>query len=221
MKLKLIHDIFKESATRYGSHTALFDEYSGYSVTYRQLYKDILSASAAMKSAGIKEGMHVAQFSENSSKWLVLDQGVLNCGAINAVRGSLAPIEELKYIYNHSDSSALITDNLKVVEGLYDHLLSSNAVAIIYIGKDDTSKFENSDIPFYTFEKLLEMGKGMDFEPVEVNPESVATLIYSSGTTGKPKGVMLTHNNIISQVYAINPILMIKETKTLLTMLPI
>jgi len=221
MNLKLIHDIFKESATRYGSHTALFDEYSGYSVTYRQLYKDILSVSAAMKTAGIQQGMHVAQFSENSSKWLVLDQAVLNCGAINAVRGSLAPIDELKYIYTHSDSAALITDNLNVVEGLYDLLVSNKAAAIFYIGNDNSSKYENSDIPFYTFDKLLEMGEGKSFEPVSVDPETVSTLIYSSGTTGRPKGVMLTHRNITSQVEAINPILMIKETKTLLTMLPI
>lgn len=217
--LKLIHVLFKDLAKRYGSHIAVEDNYCGYTATYKQLYNDIMLAAAGIQSLGLEKGMHVAQFSENCSRWLVLDQAIFNCGAVNAVRGSLAPIDELKYIYEQSDSVALITDSIKVIDGLNDLLNEKSAKFVIYLGNQTIQNTYN--FPVYNFDNLLELGKNETFSEIEIKNDDIATLIYSSGTTGKPKGVMLTHENIASQLPAAKHALDLKETKTLTAVLPI
>lgn len=219
--MKLIHELIKESAKKYGSHTALFDEYSGYNATYRQLEKDIIKVAAALQTLGIKKGMHLAQFSENCSKWMVLDQAVFMCGAVNAVRGSLAPISELIYIYEQSDSVGLITDSKDVIKGLKPILTEQKTKTIIYIGNESIDKDKNDPISVLTFEDLLEMGNSATFKDIEISENDLATLIYSSGTTGKPKGIMITHKNLASQMVALTKTLKLKETKTVTVVLPI
>lgn len=218
--MKLIHELIDESAKKYGSHTALLDEYSGYSVTYRQLGEDIKKIAGALQHLGIGKGMHLAQFCENASRWMVMDQAIAKCGAVNVVRGSLAPVDELKYIYKHSDSTILITDSYKVIDDLEESLSKNNSNFVIYIGSE-TQRTNSTALTVISFEELLKMGEQSVYKTVEVNEDDLATLIYSSGTTGRPKGIMLTHKNMASQIVAINPILKLKETKTVTIMLPI
>ena len=217
--MKLIHEIIGESSKKYGSHIALSDEYSGYTITYKQLGQDIILAAGALQSLGTTKGTHIAQFSENNSKWMILDQALLRCGAINAVRGSMAPISELQYIYEQSDSSALITDSKKVIQELSPILKDKDTKFVIYTGNEKIEEIDNLKI--LSFEQVLELGKNNQFNEVEIKQDDVATLIYSSGTTGKPKGIMLTHKNLASQLVAIPPVLNLKETKTVTLVLPI
>ncbi len=220
MNFKLITDIFEASAKRYGTYIAVEDDYSNYTATYSEIYNDIQKAASAFQKLGVSKGSHIAQFSENSAKWMVLDQALLKNGALNAVRGSAAPADELKYIYNHSESHVLITDSKKVLENMIDYVASKGASFVVYIGNEKIEK-ENSPVAIFTFEEILDLGKDKEFKPVEVDENDIATLIYSSGTTGKPKGIMLTHKNIVSQVINIDPVLQIKETGKITTVLPI
>lgn len=219
-KLKSINQILKENAQKYKDLPALVDEYSGYCVTYDKLYEDITKIATALQKIGISKGDKVSQFSENSSKWMVTDRALAANGAINAVRGSLAPVDELKYIYNHSDSIALVTDSMKLIDNMSDYIASKGSKFILYIGNEAVEKAKYN-VPVFTFEEMLELGTSGEFTEPEIAGDDVMTFIYSSGTTGKPKGIMLTFDNIASQIPAIDPSLRLTPKATIITVLPI
>ena len=109
--MKLLTEIIKDCSYKYGSRIALRDEYSGYTVTFRELYNDIMSMAGALQHFGVVKGTHVAMFSENCSPWFCVDRGIMMAGGVSAVRGSLAPKSELEYIIDDSKASLMITDH--------------------------------------------------------------------------------------------------------------
>jgi long-chain acyl-CoA synthetase len=164
----------------------------------------------------------VAQFSENSARWLVVDQAIIACGAVNAVRGSGAPAAELAYIWEHSDSCALVTDSIKLVGALSEQVQRKTTKFVLYIGNDDISGYARlSKVQLYTFKDFEELSKGKKYKRPKVYKGDPLTIVYSSGTTGKPKGVLLSHGNLLSQISAIHPVLKMKAGKSLLSILPI
>lgn len=218
--MKTVNDIIKENAKKFGNLKALTDEYSNYSLTYGEFWRDINKFAFGLKKLGFTKEDTVALFSENSSKWMVTDRATALSGAINVVRGSGAPIDELKYIYNHSDSTVLVTDSLSVLENMSDYLCSKGSNFAIYIGNGKLNK-EKYSICVYDFFDVLNFGEEGEFPVPEMSEDDVATLIYSSGTTGRPKGIVLTRKNILSQIEAIHPALQIMQNKSVLNILPI
>ena len=222
-ELNSIPDTWALSVRKYATNPVIKDDYCKLRLTYKEAYERILAAAAAFQALGIKKSSHVAQFSENSGRWMICDQGIQKCGAVNAVRGSAAPVEELKYIYSHSDCCALITDSKSVILGLYDHLVENNAKFVVYIGTEDISETKGLNVSIYTFDELIKMGRSKEFSPVKLYADEVATIVYSSGTTGKPKGIMLTYANLISQLFAIHSggVLDVKPNNSALNVLPV
>ena len=219
--MKLLTEIIKDCSYKYGSRLALRDEYSGYIVTYRELYNDIMSMAGALQHFGVVKGTHVAMFSENCSPWFCVDRGIMMAGGVSAVRGSLAPKSELEYIYDYADCEALVTDSLQVIDELKDILVSKNAKFVIYIGKKELDRDNINGIPVMSFRKMLDTGLRLEFKPVEISESDLCTLIFTSGTTGKPKGAMLSHGNLASQVEVVHKHIYLKEGKTAILILPI
>ncbi len=218
----LLHELTEYTAKKYGSMDALYDKYSNYSCTYIELHESVKNLASGLKSIGLQRGDHVAQFSENSPRWMITDQGVISCGAANAIRGSMAPLSELEYIYEHSDSIALITDSTSVIKHFISVEDKYNIRFILYIGGEKIDKNDyRCKSSFYTFDEILELGKQIPYTPTECSADDVVTLIYSSGTTGKPKGIMLTHKNFVSQIETITASLKLPERQNVLSVLPI
>lgn len=214
--------VWFEMAKKYPNSPMFNDEYSNFKCNTAEFVNYIKSFAASLQKLGIKKGMKIAQFSENSGKWFVLDQAIMAIGAANAVRGSEAPISELQYIYEHSDSVALVTDNTKVIEGLSPIFTKDNPKFIVYIGKQDVSGLKNVyKMPFFDFESLKEYSEGRKLWKVSIEKNDPATIVYSSGTTGKPKGIVLTHGNLLSQFAPIHTVIKVKRGRHILSILPI
>ena len=220
-EINSISDAWAFSARKYGSNIAFKDDYCKIRMTYKEAYAAMCNTAAALQSIGLKKFSHVAFFSENSARWMICDQGVQKCGAVNAVRSSSAPIDELKYIYEHSDCCALFTDSKALLLNIYEYLTENNAKFIIYIGTEDISDLRGINVPLYTFDELQARGKNKDFTPTKLSADELATIVYSSGTTGRPKGIMLTNGNLLSQLFAINGEIEIFPRQTLLNVLPV
>jgi len=193
-----IPHMWKDHIRCYGDLPCIVDHHNGVrvSMTYAQVAEEISKVAAGLRKLGVSFADIVSIFSENSYRWLVVDQSILTLGAVDAVRGSEAPVSELHYIYEHSGSKALVVQNGALIEVLRRHKELSNVNFILVLWGPAP---KDIGIPVYTYEEVLELGSNSPrVEPV-ASRSDVATLVYTSGTTGQPKGVVLTHHNLLYQ----------------------
>ncbi|KAK4779365.1 hypothetical protein SAY86_006893 [Trapa natans] len=214
---RAIPDIWRSSAEKYGDKIALVDPYHNppSNMTYKQLEQEILYFSEGLRVIGVKPDEKLALFADNSCRWLVSDQGIMATGAINVVRGSRSSVEELMQIYDHSESVALVVDNPELFNRISEVFCTKRSIRFVILlwGDKDFLNIEGSDdMPVFSYNEIIQLGKegrnalleshddGRQFDYEVIKPDDIATLVYTSGTTGNPKGVMLTHRNLLHQI---------------------
>ncbi|MCP9916927.1 AMP-binding protein [Cyanobium sp. ATX 6F1] len=177
-------------------------------LTYRELHQRIEQTAAAFAGLGLMPGERVALFAENGPRWLVADQGLMRAGAADAVRGSAAPIDELLYILEDSGSVALVVESAALLAklGPGQPALAGLRFVVVLEGEAPAA----APWPCLDWAALLERGAAAPLPPPPpADPERLATLLYTSGTTGAPKGVPLSHANLLHQIrtlgVAVNP----------------
>jgi long-chain acyl-CoA synthetase len=199
---------------------ALHDPHSQPEVklTFAQLYEQMQLFAAGLQALGLQPREHIAQFSDNGPRWLIADQGMMLAGAVNAVRGSQADREELSFILENSDSVGLVTQDLDTFEKV-SHALPT-AIRFVVLLSDQTPPVLES-IKALNYSQLIELGKTHSLQPVATTRNDMATLMYTSGTSGQPKGVMLSHHNLLSQITAAYEVAQPGPGDRVLSILPI
>jgi long-chain acyl-CoA synthetase len=194
-------------------------------ISYADFAARVRECGAGLLSLGVRPGDKVFLLSDNRPEWLIADCGILSIGAINVSRGNDSTAVEIDYIINHSAAMAVFVENLeqlKKLEALRPKLPSVQFVILIQ------AREEQIPAGVYRFQELLLRGKQLlEQEPgcfeerlSAVEAEDLATLVYTSGTTGPPKGVMLTHRNILSNIEASLTAISIDSDDRLLSILP-
>ncbi|HEY9819976.1 MAG TPA: long-chain fatty acid--CoA ligase [Candidatus Sericytochromatia bacterium] len=194
-------------------------------VTYGQLYQQIQQFAAGLQALGItpeidSEGIptRVALFADNSPRWMIADQGIMTAGAANVVRSAQAEGEELLYILANSGSIALVAENLALLKKLQASLNDLPIQLVVLLSEEEPTADETLKVVNYS--QLMAAGVSHQLTPVSQNRETLATLLYTSGTTGKPKGVMLTHGNLLHQVRTYTDVLVPQPGSRVLSILP-
>jgi len=188
-------------------------------VTYAELWQQIQQFAAGLQALGFREGEHLALFSDNSPRWLIADQGMMTAGIANVVRSAQADREELLFILSDSDSVAIAVQDLATLKKLYSDL-NPDQIRLAIVLSDEV--MEGGDrLKTLTFSQVLELGANHPLQPVSTNRETLATLMYTSGTSGTPKGVMLTHGNLLSQVTNAGAVAQPQPGERVLSILPI
>ncbi|XP_024022399.1 probable acyl-activating enzyme 16, chloroplastic isoform X3 [Morus notabilis] len=200
-----------------------------------QLEQEILDFSEGLRVIGIKPDEKVALFADNSCRWLVADQGIMATGAINVVRGSRSSIEELLHIYNHSESVGLAVDNPELFNRISEAFQSKANMRFVILLWGDKSSLPSGGVkgkPVFNYKDIISLGQESrnaisnsndvrkNYVYEAINSEDVATLVYTSGTTGNPKGVMLTHRNLLHQIRNLWDIVPCEAGDKFLSMLP-
>lgn len=194
-------------------------------VTYHKLFEDVLLLAGAFSKKGVAKGDRVMLLADNRYSWIVTDLAIMSLGAIGVPRGSDTPAQELLFIMENSKCTHLVVEtealfeqhrpNQKKMGGLKNIFIMTGPAIHSMFGKtysyQDLLKdrtYSDRDV-----ERFLERGR-------EIMPDDLLTVMYTSGTTGMPKGVMLTHSNIMHNVRCIPGIIALTPEDRWLSVLP-
>ncbi len=213
-------EIWAVARERFGEIIALKDPHAKPEVvfTYAQLYQQIQQFAAGLQALGVQPEARVALFSDNSPRWMIADQGIMTAGAVDVVRSSQAEREELLFILADSGSTTLVVENLKTLKKLRDRLENLPIQLVVLLSDEEPEA--STTITMVNFSQVMATGNLQSLQPVSQNEEKLATLLYTSGTTGKPKGVMLSHGNLLYQVRMICAVIQPHPGSMVLSILP-
>lgn len=200
--------------------TALHDPHAKpeVKITYGDLCQQFQQFATGLQTLGVQKGDRVALFADNSPRWLIADQGMMMAGVVNVVRGSQADVDELAFIISNSGSTGLVVEDLKTFKRLQPSL-ESLPIRFVLLLSDETLP-DLGDRKGLNFTDLMAIGASSSFSPVTLQRNELATLLYTSGTTGKPKGVMLTHGNLMHQIETLGTVVQPNLGDRVLSILP-
>jgi long-chain acyl-CoA synthetase len=217
-----LEQLWPELARRHGDLPALDAPHARppQRYSYRQLHEAIERAASGFAALGVRPGEVVALFSENGPRWLLADQGLMRAGAADAVRGGAAPVEELRYILEDSGAVALVLENAELFARLDLPAAALERLRFVVVLEGEAP--DAGGLPALDWEALLERGAAAPSPPRPAGGEArLATLLYTSGTTGQPKGVPLSHGNLLHQVRSLGVAVAPSSGDRVLSVLPI
>lgn len=192
--LSMISFLFRNSAS-YGSKLALIDADSGESLTFSQLKSTLIKVSHGFRHLGIKKNDVVLIFSPNSIQFPLCFLGVIALGAIATTANPVYTVSELSKQVQDCKPKLVVT-----IPELWDKVKGFNLPVVLLGSKEKLSSSGHSSsskvVHFHDLVKLS--GNVLTLPEVSIKQTDTAALLYSSGTTGVSKGVVLTHRNFIA-----------------------
>ena len=176
------------SSRKYGPKIAII--YRGKRITYEQLNTRVNRLANALMANSVRKGMKVALIFDNSNEFVESIYAIFKIGGVVVPINTRLNSGEMYNLIDHSDSSTLIFDKsfLEQVESIRQKSQKVN----LYIIVDDKPRSG-----FLNYESMLEQGSSSEPKGVKVEEPDKACIIYTAGTTGQPKGVLLTHRNFL------------------------
>ncbi len=202
--------------------------------SYQLVYRHILNLACALKSFGIKRGDLVGLISDNRREWFITDMALLSLGAADIPRGCDSMGTEIRFILNFTSCKVCFFENEKQLSKVLDSIdeVPELQDAILFDSPSDLTMERAAllGIRVHKFIDFEDSGKkSTDAQRAEIEEEidktegsELATIIFTSGTTGTPKGVMLSHDNFMAQCEVIQDVLTTaKEGDLWLSVLPV
>ncbi len=224
-----IPKMLKLNAQQYVDQIAISYKKGGkyQSLSYSDFYERVLMAARGLRKAGMLPGDKVAIFSENCAGWAVSDFAVQCAQGITVPIYATNTADQAAYVINHSGAKIVFVSNRLQYEKL-------RTVREQLPNLEQVISFEqflgNHDLPVYTLSQLSEIShpiSDQERQEIEAGIDTVQstdliTIIYTSGTTGVPKGVMLTHANVIFDAhYGLEKLEAFGMNETFLSFLPL
>lgn len=229
LKYQSIPDMLRSNVKEFGSRLALKYRKQGdfVTLTYAAYYERVLMVSRGLVKMGVKPGDRIAILSENRAGWVIADMGILSAGAVTVPIYPTNTPEQIEYMINHSGAKIVFVSG----KFQYSKLLKvRQAMPGLELVVSLERFLGDPSFPVTTFYQLSEIDspitpeekKEIEARIDQVKPDDMLTLIYTSGTTGVPKGVMLSHNNILTNIeYLTEKSGLSNENEVLLSFLPL
>ena len=171
-------------------------------ISWNRMGEMVRKLASFLMSRGITREDNITLFSSNRYEWWVADLAILSIGAVNVPIYATNSAEEARYIIDHSGSKVCFVDSqntLEKIARIKDRLPRLELIVIF-----DPSPKKRAGV--FTFSEAIENGGAHDTKDElkrrleSIRPSDLASIIYTSGTMGDPKGVMLSHNNFVSNI---------------------
>ena len=237
MKVTTLPRIIQENARDYPNLVAQYskDEAGNFQPTsYAEMYREILAYAAGLREAGIKRGDHVGFISDNRKEWLITSFALHCLGAADVPRGCDSMPGELTYILSFADCKAAVLENEEQLKKILPSLKEMPQLKMFIIIDNDFDKGPYQEnlkgLTVHGYRDIMARGKALseagsdksiEAEIEQGKTDDLATIIFTSGTTGEPKGVMLSHKNFLNQSDNAQKILNTEAGDIYLSVLPV
>lgn len=210
---KTINAVFRNRAERYGGRLAVEKKHAGAwePATWNQYYDRARAVGLGLYQLGVEKGDRIGILSENCLEWVYTDMGALGIGAAVVPVYTTLVAEEVHYIAENSELKVLFVENREQLDKATEFVDGVDSLSTIVCFNDALATGHDAVIPF---SRLMESGREQhqsesslfDELSKSITPEDLATIVYTSGTTGVPKGAMITHKNIMAVIDALDRI---------------
>ena len=212
VEVKTIDGLFRERVRRspdkiaYSQFDSARDEWVEYS--WREMSDDVECWRRAMAADGLAQGERAAIRMGNRREWIIYDQACMAAGLVVTPLYSEDRPDNVAYILGHTGARLLLLENAEMWLQMKDESSQLRELARVVVLDDTDNELDGiDDARVMSLARWLEQGAQSNTKPPAQNtspaqPDDLATIVYTSGTTGKPKGVMLSHANILMNAQA-------------------
>ena len=222
MEITRLFDLLPHYAEHFPNENALNGKENGIWVNYSisQYIEKVNNISYGLMQLGIKKGDRIASISNSRPEWNLLDMAIMQLGAIHVSIYPTISESDYQYILHHAEVKMVFVAGWELLRKIENILNGIPELA------DNVYTFRNLR-GYKHLNEVIELGRAnpspkyLEEIKAQITPDDVVTLVYTSGTTANPKGVMLTHSNFLNNVRAILPIVPDNPNNKVLSYLPL
>ncbi|MDD4928248.1 MAG: AMP-dependent synthetase/ligase [Gallionella sp.] len=193
-----LHGLFLERVRRTPGKTAYryFRQNAWHDLTWQQMHAEVARWQTALSGLGLQRGDRVAIMLRSCPVWIAFDQAAMSLGLVTVPLYTVDRPDNIAYIVNDSDARVLLFETAEQWQAL--RTVRDRIGGVARFISIDTMRDGPRLTPVVDF-----LPKTAEYRPgIEGLPDDLASIVYTSGTTGRPKGVMLSHANVLSNAYA-------------------
>jgi long-chain acyl-CoA synthetase len=230
MREDTIPHLFWGKVRKYGDRVALREKDYGVwqEISWKEYGRHVRHFCLGMMELGLSRGDHVSIFGENEPEWLYSDLATQSAGAVAVGVYPTNPPKEAKYVIGHSESVFVVCDDQEQVDKVLEVKADLPLVRKIIV-TDMKGLRHYTDPMIMSFQAVEEIGRQVEARDPQqydrtvdqVRPEDVAIMVYTSGTTGPPKGAMLSHDNVMQFLKAQSQVIPQYDTDEIVSYLPL
>ena len=204
-----INAIFQETVARHGARPALKHKVGKEfeTISYAELAERVETMASGLSALGIGKGDRIALLSENRPEWAITDLAALALGVVVVPIYPTLPPPQIAFIVKNCGAKALVVSDAKQLKKAME--VRRDAPALEHVVAMEPGPVSD-EARVQSFDSILEKGRSQPLGAeayrrrweAGVSPDDVASIVYTSGTTGDPKGAMLTHGNFVANVDA-------------------
>ena len=188
-------------------------------ITYEQLVSRVRQVACGLIRAHVKPGDRIAILMENRPEWAVVDYAALSVGAVTVPLYCSYRLQDITYVLQNSGATTVFTSGGALLRNLQEAVAECPSIKQIY-AIDSCSDAELVTPLSELYDNEADEGE-LERRLKKIDRDQLATIVYTSGTTNFPKGVMLSHGNILTNLEGVPAVVDLSQDEKLLSFLPL